>query len=124
MTEHPPRDLAYDAKLEARVLEVLRTGPKSLGSVVSGSEGAYPTEVLETLRKLQEAGSVTKTEENVWLNVGCGNEQNELQIERDFPPPSREVPLPEPHPLDFDWRFDLRTLDFLNRLVEEITGKK
>jgi SAM-dependent methyltransferase len=105
------------------VLEVLRTGPKSLGSVVSGSEGAYPTEVLETLRKLQEAGSVTKTEENVWLNVGCGNEQNELQIERDFPQPSREVPLPEPHPLDFDWRFDLRTLDFLNRLVEEMNPK-
>lgn len=123
MTEHPPKDLAYDAKLEARVLEVLRAGPKSLGSLVSSSEGAYPTEVLETLRKLQEAGSVTKTEKNVWLNVGCGNEQNDVQLEKESPPPSRQVALPEPHPLDFDWRFDLRTLDFLNRLVEQMNPK-
>jgi hypothetical protein len=123
VTEHPPRDVAYEARLKARVLEVLRTGPKSLESLVSSSEGAYPTEVFETLRKLKEVGSAKEIEKNTWLSVGCGNTQIEAQPERESLSQPREIAFPEPHPLDFDWRFDVRTLDFLTRRMEEIKPK-
>jgi hypothetical protein len=36
------------------------------------------------------------------------------------PSRSNEPEFPEPHPLDFDWRFDARTLESLDRILEEL----
>jgi hypothetical protein len=122
VTEHPPIDLAYEAQLEARLQELLKNGPRSLQILVAGSEGAYPTDVLAALRRLQKTGSIKETQNREWLSIDTRGQPIELRADLETPPRSNEPEFPEPHPLDFDWRFDARTLESLDRILEELNS--
>jgi hypothetical protein len=121
VTEHPPIDLAYETQLETQLLKILKAGPKRLQGLVAGSEGAYPTDVLAVLRRLEGNGNIRETEQNVWVRSGSEAESPESQRESGASPCVGDTQFPEPHPLDFDWRFAGCTLDFLDRRIEELT---
>lgn len=116
---HPPTDPVYEENLEARLLQVLNAGTSSFRSLVAQSEGAYPTDVLAALRRLRQRGAVNETESGFRVIgpavpvVSGPSEYDESAFAKE------DSDFPEPHPLDFDWRFSSRTLELLNRLVEE-----
>jgi hypothetical protein len=118
--EHPPRDQLYESKLEAALLQLLQAGPRSFHSLVAHSEGAYPTDVLAVLRRLQQGGSVRETEDGNWSSRDSGLGMVGSQADEAVTASPSQTEFPEPHPLDFDWRFHTSTLGFLDRRLDEL----
>jgi len=121
VSEHPPTDLVYEGKLAARLLYLLRTGPTSFGILVTQAEGAYPTEVLAVLRKLEGEGAVTEGRKELWTRTDSGWETSVRQPGADESTVCQDdSDFPEAHPLDFDWRFGRRTLELLDQRIGEL----
>ncbi|MBS1852793.1 MAG: hypothetical protein JST79_17960 [Acidobacteria bacterium] len=112
MSEHPPTDREYQQKLEVKLLQVLHHGPATFHCLVMKAEGAYPTDVALAIQGLEMKGAIVKCAHELWRATGSesvlvATESVENQLEPD------DSYFPEPHPLDFDWRFSGKTLDFL-----------
>ena len=98
------RDAEYHAWLDGLVVAARRRGVHRFGSLVRELPGVYPSEVRASL-----------------LRIGAGelDPQPHASVVRRFwgsrePEPADHGPvLPMPHPLDLDWRFDLRTRKLL-----------
>jgi hypothetical protein len=115
VNEHPPADPLYEAQVASRLQQILKAGPSSLQFIVSRAEGAYPTDVIGALRKLEGLGAVKESQKNVWMSTESGHALSGTCVEVDQAPVgSDDSDFPEAHPLDFDWRFARRTLEWLN----------
>jgi hypothetical protein len=103
---HPGRDLDYVESLRRRLLLVLSGSPARFEHLLQEAEGAYPTDVQQVLQDLESEGQLCLTTKGEWT------------IFQDAPPSTLKPAgsktgstaalssdLPEPHPLDFDWRF-------------------
>jgi len=98
----------------SRVSEILKNNSATFQAVVRQAEGAYPTDVRAALHTLADQNLVSKGSGDVWsLHSGpsplSAAEKNETHICSD------SSDLPEPHPLDFDWRFARQTLELLHQ---------
>ena len=121
MSEHPPTDPVYEGELEARLLDVLRSGPTFFEIIVMQAEGAYPTEVLAVLRKLERKGAVTEGRKELWRAYDSASETTNRQLGADASSVCQvDSDFPEAHPLDFDWRFGRRALDLLTQRIGEL----
>ena len=118
MSEHPPTDLVYEGQLEAQLLHVLKTGPVDFRRLVVQAEGAYPTDVLAVLRKLESSGAVTEGQNQLWVRTDSASRPCVREAGADESAVCRDdSDFPEPHPLDFDWRFSRRTLELLDQRI-------
>jgi hypothetical protein len=105
-------DPAYQIQLRKQILDTLaKREALSFEELMQDSAGAFPTEVRSSLRELCESGSVAfdgksyrRTDKAEW---GLGEDATE----------GSAIPLPESHPLDFDWRF---TPDGRRALISQI----
>ncbi len=125
MSEHPPTDPEYEARLISHVTEILRNGPITFGSLVRRSEGAYPTDVRAVLQELRAIGQAKEVRADIW--VASGWIDGESQSEDGGEPPevaSEHGELPEPHPVDFDWRFGGRTLQLIGERLATLNAHK
>jgi hypothetical protein len=77
------------------------------------AQGAYPTDVLATLRTLQQAGRTTEITKNVWATAHSTALPYEDPRAQSTSESEDHLDFPEPHPIDFDWRFTKRALRFL-----------
>jgi hypothetical protein len=121
VSEHPPTDPIYEEQLEARLLHVLKTGPASFRLLAERAEGAYPTDVLAALRKLERAGTLAEGQNKLWMRT---DSTSQTTLANDGADESLvhwdDSDFPEPHPLDFDWRFGRRTLELLDQRIAEL----
>lgn len=115
MNEDPPTDPKYERALASRLSVLLKRGPVNLGSLISKSEGAYPTDVLAVLYKLQRAGNAKELQKDVWTSCESVSLISETKGTDEISPWEDELKFPEPHPLDFDWRFSRHTLEYLEK---------
>jgi hypothetical protein len=115
LADHPTLDKTYKAELMFRVAHELLKGPCDLACLVRGAEGAYPSDVLAALDQLETAGEICLTSPGTWRHCNIP----EMPVQRlpdDAEAPRRALSgLPEPHPLDFDWRFSALSLTALHR---------
>lgn len=88
-------------------------------------QGAYPTDVLAALRNLERGGNVVENRSGFWmrtdstLQTAVANvSADELHLNGD------DSDFPEPHPLDFDWRFGRRALELLDQRIVELGCRK
>lgn len=98
------------------VLNALIRGAETLDQLVGECEGLYPLELLAILDELVERDYVIRTP------AGYSSVPTALTVERPHSrsPAKIEAPsiiLPEPHPHDFDWRFDASTTSKLVDLM-------
>lgn len=115
LSDHPKLEESYRYELKNVLLSKLSHGPMSFESLVSDAEGAYPTDVISVLRMLSANGRVSEVD-GFW----CLNDEVIPTQVKSVGPASTTGPLeglPEPHPLDFDWRFTSTTLPFLRKLI-------
>lgn len=125
MSEHPPTDPVYEGELEARLLDLLRSGSTSFEMIVMQAEGAYPTEVLAVLRKMERKGAVTEGRKELWRRTDSASETANGQLGADASFVCRDdADFPEAHPLDFDWRFGRRALELLTQRIGELDCAK
>jgi hypothetical protein len=115
LSDHPKLEENYRSELKSVLLNRLSRGPMSLESLVSDAEGAYPTDVILVLGMLSENGRVSESN-GLW----CLTDEMIPAQTKSANAALTTGPLeglPEPHPLDFDWRFTSTTLPFLRKLI-------
>jgi len=104
---HPGKDLNYLESLRTRLLLVLGRSPARFEHLLQEAEGAYPTDVQQVLQDLESEGQLRLTSNGEWTTVQ--EVPHPATIKSAGPQTALSTALsndlPEPHPLDFDWRF-------------------
>lgn len=91
------------------VRKCLEAGPHSFASLVKLTEGLYPSHLAALLEHEVLNGSIFFHDEQYSLPTATHPIAPGLQ--------NGHVQLPEPHPLDYDWRFSADTAERLGRRV-------
>lgn len=115
-SDNPIPGAEYQSELMARLLRELQKGPLEFAKIVKDAEGAYPLEVMSALRLLEAEEKVSFSESGLW------EFDHRLNVTPTITPPNIETTpvsehFPEPHPLDFDWRFTEETLLSLRTIL-------
>lgn len=118
LSDHPALEESYRIALRNLILDKLCDGPIQFETLVREAEGAYPTDVRSVLMALSDKHEVMESN-------GCWFLSHELDPHK-YVDPSTEMDsmsefsndLPEPHPLDFDWRFTESTLPLFRTLLQ------
>ncbi len=98
------------------VLEAIRRGNRSLEDIARDIGGIYPLELRALLANLQRSGKITWSDTGFVTTCGLDNGRSHSPSESTIFRPNALV-LPEPHPHDYDWRFDQRTARMLSKLA-------
>lgn len=99
------------------VLSAIANGANTLGEIARQAGGIYPLELKELLDELVLKGEVRYSQAGYSLATSeTGN------ILEDWTP--KRISLPEPHPLDYDWRFSISTARYLAGLVAKESHHK
>lgn len=116
LSDHPALEETYTLELRNVLLSKLSTGSLGFESLVSSAEGAFPTDVMSVLRTLAANGQVSESLGLWFLSNALSRGQDNSMSYRD-PSSAPLSGLPEPHPLDFDWRFTESTLPLFGNLI-------
>lgn len=92
------------------ILSAIASGAHALVEISQKSGGIYPLELKELLDELVREGKIICSQSGYELSL----RKNEEIPEHWHP---QEISLPEPHPLDYDWRFSTTTSRHLVELV-------
>lgn len=92
---------SFDELVDRWVYGAVTRGVTTFNSLVMSLPGVYPSVVLASLKRLAASGKFDGQNFEIMSGLsGLG------EIESWQPPrPRRRIPLPVPHPLDYDWRF-------------------
>jgi len=120
---HPGSDSNYAESLRRRLRLVLSRSPARFEHLVQEAEGAYPTDVQQALRDLESEGQVRLTSNAEWTTSEDAPHQAALRpaVPQTAPSAALSSDLPEPHPLDFDWRF---TDEAIHMVFEELRARR
>src|SRR5689334_13872624 len=94
----------YRQRLRSAVTAGIDEGATTLTELCRLCDGAFPTLVLEVARGLRSS-TVDQWPHRRWPDEALGTE--------DAAVPS----MPEPHPIDFEWRYTAETADALAKLL-------
>lgn len=94
----------FQEQLDKQVLHEVGRGFESLDALLDRLPGLYPSALLDSLRRLESKGRIDR---RVIIGITNHTEQNDSSYS-DYP---QDAPIP--HPLDFDWRFDVKTANDL-----------
>ena len=111
-TDHPTSNAEFTDELALAVRLQIARGAHSFSDLAEKVEGAWPLETLSILRLLTKRGEVSSAflEALMAGNTSADPLRSPTQLRLDI--------LPEPHPLNFDWRFTPGTQDFLMKTIE------
>jgi hypothetical protein len=103
---------AYDADVSSWIADALASGPTDFHRLLLALPGVYPTVVLESLNRMEREGRL------------AADVVSKLTRQTRTPLPGTNAtidPLPLPHPLDFEWRYNkptaLKLLSFAQTLA-------
>ena len=104
-------ETAYRKQVDRLVAAQIQRGVPTFDDLVYALPGVYPTQVYDSVSRLREIGVISP-------------EQHRTVTERRHAEASRLGPtpppfLPPPHPLDFDWRYSVATI---NHLLDRAVG--
>lgn len=104
---HPRKESTYVESLRTRLLLVLSRSPARFEHLLQEAEGAYPTDVQQALHDLESEGKLRLTSSGEWATFQEASHPAAGKPAEPQAAPSAALSndLPEPHPLDFDWRF-------------------
>jgi hypothetical protein len=117
--DHPTPEPDYTAALKLRLTRELRERvPLGFQELVQAAEGAYPSDVLSALHALHTDGQAFLLPSAKWSRHELSS-QTVVPRSSNIPPttPTSSDGLPEPHPVDFDWRFTNKTLADLGKYI-------
>jgi len=92
------------------VYSAIAKGAHTLLDISRKSGGIYPLELKQLLDELVLKGAIVYSQSGYELPIREKEETSEHWH-------ARRISLPEPHPLDYDWRFSVATSRYLTELV-------
>lgn len=111
------RTQSYNQKVDRWVYGAVTRGVTTLNSLLASLPGVYPSVVRDSLARLLKAGKLTNGNSFIASHTPNG-------IRSSFelcPSSSHAIPLPIPHPLDYDWRFAESAVRYLLDRSLELT---
>jgi Probable N6-adenine methyltransferase len=119
LVDHPTPEPEYTAALRLRLTrELTERGPLGFQDLVEAAEGAYPSDVLSALHALQKDGQAFLLPSAKWSKTESSSSALVPGSSSTRPTSTASSDgLPEPHPVDFDWRFTNRTLADLGKYI-------
>ena len=96
----------YESRLRSRIQEILTTGCASLTELCQRAGGAFPTDVLRLAGRSSEGLPLNGPVDSTHLT-----------------PDSAPIGAPEPHPIDFEWRFTAAAADALAEEIAAYSGR-
>jgi hypothetical protein len=124
VNDSPPKEADYDERLASRLQDLLKLGPRHSRILIAEALGAYPTDVLASLRSLQRIGKAKEVAPDIWSSIDAQiPDVGFPQALDEFTACGEELDFPEPHPLDFDWRFSKRALEEIEKRLDPSTSK-
>lgn len=117
--DHPTPEKEHTAAITTRLIrELSARSSLTFQELVQAAEGAYPSDVLGALRAMKENKQAFLLSSGAWSEreqLGENDVAISSKTRRPIHQPSDG--LPEPHPLDFDWRFTSKTLVDLGKYI-------
>lgn len=104
-------DAAYRNRLMARLSAAIDDGASTLTDLCRAGDGAFPPAVIDVAREINQHSDVSEWPHRRWPEDALGTE--------DAGVPS----MPEPHPIDFEWRFTAQTADVIAALLAQRGGR-
>lgn len=102
-----------------RILSAIGRGYHRIGDIARECGGLYPLELQAVLNELVKQGKINRSTEDYQLapssNIKVDSAKSNSLLSFNQP-----MELPEPHPHDFDWRFDPKTI---RNLVEMLIAE-
>jgi len=126
LVDHPTPEPNYTSAITLRLLrELSERGPLTFQDLVRAAEGAYPSDVLFSLHSLEKDGQISRLTFDRWTKGDAASRENAQAP----PAPMSSSPvqidaLPEPHPIDFDWRFTDATLSDLEGYIHASSAER
>jgi hypothetical protein len=106
------RDLdVYVERVRQKIATSLDNGASNITTLCRACEGAFPTLVVELARPMIRARDIDRWPHRQWPEDALGTE--------DAAVPS----MPEPHPIDYEWRYTARTADDLASSLAQGGGR-
>jgi len=107
------KQTTFEHTIDDWVSRSLRDDRKDFRALVHSLPGIFPSEVLKSVCRLQRNRAISSTKAQTIVNSA---KQKAFHIT------SRSLNnLLVPHPLDFDWRFDLQAVSHLTKICESIS---
>jgi hypothetical protein len=121
----PALEPDYKAELIGRILYAVAKGARDFKEIVRSAEGAYPSDILALLRELEREEKIPLSASGLW-GSDDGNDAALSRLARSQIAGSSNTfdNLPEPHPLDFDWRFTPKTLSDLGDRLRRVGANR
>lgn len=106
----------HDARQSARVTDLLGSGARTFGALLSQTSGLSPTDLLQALeqRRAEQGGDLRLVEDLI----------SSARTEGNWGPLPQVSGLALPHPLDAEWRFSDVTLQELLDLAVSLTSNR
>lgn len=108
--DHVPTSASFIDELKTKISRIIGTSAVSLRQLALQMEGAYPTDILDAIHLMRADGLEIPILKELVDNESSGTKGL-----------TKTADIPEPHPLDYDWRF---TDDTLKVLSQELMGIK
>jgi hypothetical protein len=116
-------DRAFEDKVDAYVLQALShlSGQKKslFEELLSALPGIYPIIALDSLRRLAQGGRVDLAVLATVLKETQRASKSTIRSHREV---ELCIELPIPHPLDYDWRWDDATVQFLLKMCSSLVA--
>ena len=107
--DHPTSEQSFIDRMSSVLLEKLSKPVASFSELACTMNGAWPPEMLAVLKTLTQSGRVSQARFDALMSS-----QSTLSLKSDLDQiRNEEFSFPEPHPLNYDWRFSARTVDAL-----------
>jgi len=99
-----------------RILSTIARGYHRIGEIARECGGLYPLELQTVLNEFVKQGKINRSTEGYHL-VLSSNTKIDAAKSNSLPSFNQSMELPEPHPHDFDWRFDAQTIRNLTEML-------
>jgi hypothetical protein len=111
--DNVPTSASFVDELKTKICRIVGSSAVSLRQLALQMEGAYPTDILDAIRLLRADGvEVPILEELIDKRSSSSNGLIET------------ADIPEPHPLDYDWRFTNDTLKVLSQELADMKSER
>lgn len=101
-------DVSYHGRIERQVISTINRGEVALESICRSCKGAFPSDVLSAIGRLGTPARIALVNE---LLPGAPDSHSLSRL------------FPEPHPVDFEWRFNEETALSVAKYVSGIGGR-
>ncbi len=107
----------FDDLVDRWIYAAVNNGVTNFNSLLNSLPGVYPSVALNSLKRLTGAGKVSERFFSIETHKKGENgyKINPLQII------AKDINLPVPHPLDYDWRFSNSAIKYLLDYILEVT---